>query len=93
MLFEKNKDLLIYYYFHNPLARYTLDVIEIIIAVTLLTYLEQFGNQFGGRENLSTKHEIVSIDSAFHTSDSILQSNDSYLQSNSSYLHSNDSMT
>jgi hypothetical protein len=46
-------------------------VLEIIFAVLLLTRLEQFGNQFGGREGLSKKHEIVSLDGAFHTADAI----------------------
>ncbi len=62
-------DLFLYDLLHNPIARYTLDVVEIILAVVLLTWLEQFGNQFGGRESLSEKHEIVSFDNAFTTTD------------------------
>lgn len=60
-------DLFVFYYVLSPITRYSLDIFEIIVAIILLTWLQQFGNQFGGRDNLAEKHEIVSIDGAFNT--------------------------
>mmetsp|Transcript_22410 Transcript_22410/g.32674 ORF Transcript_22410/g.32674 Transcript_22410/m.32674 type:complete len:541 (+) Transcript_22410:143-1765(+) len=66
------ENLFIYEYNDTIALQYTVDVLYVLIANVLLTYLQQFGNQFGGRDILAKKHEIVSLDGAFNSASDAL---------------------
>ena len=59
---QKRLDLCIYDKHQGPQVRYPLDIAYLVLANILLTYLEQFGNQYGGDFHLKEKHEIVTIE-------------------------------